>query len=154
MYGDIVEKERKYYEKLLKVDRDYRRMTKNFLQAFLGGGLISVFGQILYSIYFNLLDFDKDNSRLLMTLSIILLSGILTGLGIYDKLGQLFKCGFAIPISGFANATVASAIDYHKEGIILGVGANALKLAGSVIVLGVTSAIIVASIRFLIGVIL
>ena len=149
-----MEKERKYYEKLLKVDRDYKRMTFNFLQAFLGGGLISVFGQVLYSIYNNLLDFDKDNSRLLMTLTVILISGILTGLGIYDKLGQLFKCGFAIPITGFANSTVSSAIEYHKEGIVLGIGANALKLAGSVIVLGTTSAIIVASIRYLLEIIL
>ena len=89
-----------------------------------------------------------------MTLTIILLSGILTGFGIYDKLGQIFKCGFAIPISGFANATVSSAIEYHKEGLILGIGANALKLAGSVLVLGITSAIIVASIRYIVGILL
>ena len=83
----------------------------------------------------------------------IFISALLTGIGVYDKLGQVFKCGFAIPITGFANATVSSAIDYHKEGIVLGVGANALKLAGSVIVLGVVSAIIVASIRYLVGLI-
>lgn len=149
-----MERERKYYEKLLKTDKDYKKMTINFLQAFLGGGLISIIGQVLYNLYSKLLDLDQDTSRLLMTLTIILVSGILTGLGIYDKLGQIFKCGFAIPISGFANATVASAIDYHKEGIILGVGANALKLAGSVIVLGTCSAIVVASIRYLIEVLL
>ena len=148
-----MEKDRKYYEKLLKVEKDYKRLTINFLEAFLGGGLICVIGQVVYNFYLNLLDFDKQTSTLLMTLSIIFLSGILTGFGIYDKLGQTFKCGFAIPISGFSNATIASAIDYHKEGIILGVGANALKLAGSVIVLGTCSAIIVASIRYIMGMI-
>ena len=149
-----MEKERKYYKKLLKVEKDYKKQTLNFLQAFLGGGLVSVLGQTILTIYNKLLKFDMDTSRLFMTLTIILISALLTGFGIYDKLGQLFKCGFAIPISGFANATVSSAIDYHKEGIILGIGANALKLAGSVIVLGVTSAIIVATIRYLVGIII
>lgn len=154
MYGDTMEKDRKYYNKLLKTNNDYKQLTINFLQAFLGGGLLSVFGQVLITIYLNIFDFDIETSRLLMTLTVILFSAILTGFGIYDKLGQFFKCGFAIPITGFANATVSSAIDYHKEGLILGIGSNALKLAGSVIVLGVTSAIIVASFRYLIGVLL
>ena len=149
-----MEKDRKYYQKLLKVEKDYKLMTINFLQSFLGGGIISFIGQVVFTIYYKILSFDLDNSRLFMTLTIILLSGILTGFGIYDKLGQIFKCGFAIPISGFANATVSSAIEYHKEGLILGIGANALKLAGSVLVLGITSAIIVASIRYIVGILL
>ena len=149
-----MEKNRKYYEELLKTKKDYKMQTINFLQAFLGGGLVSVLGQAIFIVYNKLFDFQVDTARLLMTLTIILMSSLLTGLGIYDKLGQFFKCGFAIPISGFANATVSSAIDYHKEGLVLGVGANGLKLAGSVIVLGVTSAIIVASIRYLVGIII
>ena len=84
----------------------------------------------------------------------VLLAGLLTAFGIYDNLGQIAKCGLAIPITGFANASVSSAMEYHKEGIILGIGANALKLAGSVIVLGTCSAILVASFRYIFEVLL
>lgn len=89
-----------------------------------------------------------------MTLTMVSLSGILTAFGIYDKLGQIGKCGLAIPITGFANASVSSAMEYHKEGIVLGIGSNTLKLAGSVIVLGTVSALLVASIRYVIEVLL
>ena len=149
-----MENKRKYYQDLLKVNKDYKLMTINFLQSFLGGGLVCILGQVLFEIYNKLLKIDIENSKLYMTLSIILISGLLTGFGIYDKLGQVFKCGLAIPITGFSNSTISSAIEYHKEGIILGIGANALKLAGSVIVIGITSAIIISSLRYIIEVLL
>ena len=148
-----MEKARKYYTELTKTKNDYKLFTKSFIMAFLGGGLISIVGQVILNIlnYFN--KNNIENNPLYLSLIMIFISAILTGIGVYDELGQVFKCGFAIPITGFANATVSSAIEYHKEGIVLGVGANALKLAGSVIVLGVVSAIIVASIRYLVGLI-
>ena len=146
-----MEKDRNYYKELTKTKKDFKQITRSFIFAFLGGGLISIFGQVVLNIlnFFNK-ETPKDNP-IYLSMFMILLSGILTGLGVYDKLGQIFKCGFSIPITGFANATVSSAIEYHKEGLVLGIGANALKLAGSVIVLGVVSAIIVASIRYWIG---
>ena len=73
-----MEKDRKYYQKLLKVEKDYKLMTINFLQSFLGGGIISFIGQVVFTIYYKILSFDLDNSRLFMTLTIILLSGILS----------------------------------------------------------------------------
>lgn len=151
--GDILEKDRKYYSNLTKTEKNYKQMTKSFLFAFLGGGFISILGQVILSVlnFFNK-ETPQDNP-LYLSLIMIFISGLLTGLGVYDKLGQIFKCGLSIPITGFANATVSSAIEYHKEGIVLGIGANALKLAGSVIVLGVVSAVIVGSIRYWIGLI-
>ena len=77
------------------------------------------------------------------------MAALLTALGIYDRLGQLFKCGLAIPITGFVNASVSSALEYKKEGIVLGIGANLFKLSGSVIALGTTSAIIISTIRYI-----
>jgi len=84
-----------------------------------------------------------------MTLSVITITAILTSFGIYDNLGQVAKCGLSIPISGFANSAVSSSMEYHKEGIVLGIGANTLKLAGSVIVLGTVSALVVSTIRYI-----
>lgn len=149
-----MEKTRKYYQELITVERDYKAMLKNFLVAFTSGGLLAILGQLFFDLYFKIFHFTKDDASLFMTLTMVLLAGILTALGIYDNLGQIAKCGLAIPITGFANASVCSAMEYHKEGIVLGIGANALKLAGSVIVLGTTAAIIVASIRYIFEVLL
>jgi len=147
-----MQKSRKYYKSLIKEKSDYKYMLKSFLEAFFFGGIISILGQILFNTYSNL--FTEANSRLLLSMTFILISGITTSLGVYDYVGQIAKCGLAIPITGFANACVSSAMEYHKEGITLGVASNCLKLAGSVIVLGTVSAIIVTFIRVIVGMIL
>ena len=137
-----------------KAERDYKVMLKNFLLAFCFGGIVAIIGQLFYDLYYHILHVSEQDSFTFMTLTMVFLAGSLTALGIYDNLGQIAKCGLAIPITGFANAAVCSAMEYHKEGIILGIGANALKLAGSVIVLGTTSALVVASIRYIFEVVL
>lgn len=147
-----MQKSRKYYQELIKSNHDYTIMLKNFIQAFLFGGTVCIIGQLLYDLYNKTFNLDSKLAVILMYLSIILISGIFTAIGIYDNIGQIGKCGLAIPITGFANASVASAMEYHKEGIVLGIGANTLKIAGSVIVLGTVSAIIVSLIMYLTGV--
>ena len=87
-----------------------------------------------------------------MLLIIITVAIILSAIGIYDKIGQLAKCGTIIPISGFANSMSSSAREYKPEGFILGVGANTFKLAGTVIVFGVFSAFVVATIKYLVNI--
>ncbi len=149
-----MEKSRKYYEELLETKKDYLLFLKNFLQAFVSGGVVCILGQLLFDFYYHILSVSKTNSGIYMTLSMVFIAGLLTGLGVYDEVGQVAKCGIAIPITGFSNAAVSAAMEYHKEGIVLGIGANALKLAGSVIVLGTCSALIVASIRYLFEVLL
>lgn len=152
--GENMEKSRKYYKDLLQTKKDYLLTLKNFLQAFVAGGIVSIIGQLLFDFYHQILSVSKTDSGIYMTLSMVFIAGLLTGLGIYDNIGQVAKCGIAIPITGFSNAAVSAAMEYHKEGIVLGIGANALKLAGSVIVLGTCSAIVVASIRYLFEVVL
>lgn len=71
----------------------------------------------------------------------------LTGFGVYDRIGQFAGAGSAVPVTGFGNAVVASAIEHRTEGFVLGVGSNMLKLAGPVIVYGVFSAFVVALIK-------
>ncbi len=144
----IMEKTRNYYLRLVKQNRNYKEMLKNYVLSFLFSGLISIIGQLFFDFYNHILNFNKNDSSLFMTLSIIFITGILTLLGIYDNLGQIAKAGLVIPISGFANSAVSAAMEYHKEGLILGIGANTLKLAGSVLVLGTFSAILVSIIRY------
>ena len=134
--GDNMFNDRNYYKQITKTKHDYNIMLKNFIFSFFYGGIISIIGQLIIDFYVNILNQTNQNSVLYMTITIISIAAILTALGIYDNLGQIAKCGLAIPITGFANSAVSSSMEYHKEGIVLGVGANTLKLAGSVIVLG------------------
>ncbi len=132
--------------------KDYQpkpNLFKNCLKAFVVGGLICVFGQLLMDFYMNVFDFSKKDAANPTASTLILISSILTGLGIYDRLGQFAGAGSAVPITGFANAITSAALEHKSEGLVLGVGSNMFKLAGSVIVFGTVSAYIVGIIRFL-----
>lgn len=142
---------KKYYTELVSHEKDYRRILINFLQAFFFGGFLCLIGQVILGILTKFV--APDDASLYLLIIMISLAGILSAIGIYDEIGQIAKCGVAIPITGFSNACVSSAMDYKKEGLILGIGSNCLKLAGSVIVLGTVCAIIVSTVRYFIMVI-
>ncbi|MGL4521083.1 MAG: stage V sporulation protein AC [Bacilli bacterium] len=120
------------------------------VKAFVVGGLICVLGQGISELFIRYFDFSKEDAGNPTVATLILLSTIFTGLGVYDKLGQFAGAGSAVPVTGFANSMASAAIDFRSEGIVLGTASNMFKLAGSVIVFGVVSAYIVGCIRFLI----
>lgn len=136
------------YKKELKSKLDYKILLKNSLQAFFFGGLICLFGQFLLWGY-EKLGLDEDNSKALMSITVVVIAGILSALGIYDKIGQIAKCGTIIPLVGFANSMVSSSMEYRSEGFLLGLSANVFKLAGSIIVLGVFFGFVVGLIKYL-----
>lgn len=125
-------------------------IVKNAVSSFLGGGVICLIGQIIFYIFNSVLEKNNEDSTALTIGIMILIAGVLSALGIYDKIGQYFKCGSVVPITGFANSTISAAMEYRPEGVILGIGANALKLSGTVIALGIGSAYIVAFIRYVV----
>ena len=139
-----------YYKEITKV-KDNTNKIKGIIYSFIFGGLLCLFGQLLFTIINNYV--DKKDAYIYVSLIMIFLSGVLTAFGIYDELESIARMGLAIPITGFCNSSVSSAMEYRSEGIILGVGANTLKLAGSVIVFGTVMAIIVATIRYFIEVV-
>ena len=140
---------KRYYTKLLEERKLKKKYLKNCLSAFLVGGLISLIGQIFIELY-KYFDFREKEAITLMLMTIIFIAITLSAFGIYDKIGQIAKCGTIIPISGFANSMASSSMEYRPEGFILGVGANTFKLAGTVVVFGVFSAFIVATIKYLV----
>lgn len=142
---------KEYYKEIIKEKRNYISMLKSFLQSFIFGGLLCLVFNIIYMILRNYIDIN--NAKLLTSFLLIFITAFLTAFGIYDNIGQIAKCGLAIPISGFSNACISSAMEYKKEGLFLGIASNALKLAGAVIVMGTTSAFIAALIRYLFWVI-
>ena len=95
---------------------------------------------------------EKDIANIYSVIVMVFLGSLTTGLGLYDKLGQIAGCGTIIPITGFANSMTSSALESKSEGVILGIINNMFKLAGSVIVAGVVSGVVVGAIRYLLGI--
>lgn len=122
----------------------------NALLAFIVGGLIGIMGQGLIDIYSNVFNIAKNDSSILMIITLIFFSCLFTSIGIFDKAVEFFKCGLIIPITGFAHSMMSSTIEYKKEGIVTGMGANMFKLAGTVIMCGVVSAYLFSILRYFI----
>lgn len=139
---------KKFYNKLLNEHKLKKKYLMNALKAFVFGGIVSLIGQIFIEIYE--MFFTNKEAITLMLLSVITIAIILSAFGIYDKLGQIGRCGLVIPITGFANSMASSAMEYKPEGFILGVGANTFKLAGTVIIFGVFSGFFVGLIKYLV----
>ena len=121
---------------------------KNSLLAFLFGGLICVIGELLKTLYFEL-GADEKNAGTLVTVTLILVAALLTGLGIFDKIARYAGAGTLVPVTGFSNAVVSQAMDAKNEGYVLGVGAKIYTVAGPVILFGILSGVIYGVIYYI-----
>ncbi|WP_431030444.1 stage V sporulation protein AC [Lysinibacillus sp. LZ02] len=121
----------------------------NMLKAFLVGGIICAIGQAISYFYIIFFDFTEQTAGNPTVATIIIITMFLTGAGLYRKIGQFAGAGSAVPVSGFGNAVISAAIEHRSEGLVLGVGSNMFKLAGSVILFGVVSAFFVALIKLI-----
>lgn len=111
-------------------------LLKNCLLAFLVGGSICVFAELL-SLFYSLSPFiPSSHVSTLTSITLIFISVVFTGLGVYDKLARIAGAGTLVPITGFANAVASPAIDAKAEGFILGVGAKIFTVSGPVILYG------------------
>lgn len=128
-----------------------RNVLLNSFRAFWVGGTICLLGQIIQNIYITFFDFTEKTAGDPTVATLIFISIVLTGFGIYDDIGQYAGAGSAVPVTGFANSIASAAIEHRSEGFVLGVGGNMFKLAGSVIVFGVVAAFIAGIIKSLIG---
>ncbi len=129
------EKNNNNYMKRVETITPKTKVVKNSVLAFLGGGTVCVAGEFLFNIYNNALS-DMDTSRTLVSITLIVITAILTGIGVYDRIANVFGAGVAVPISGFANSVCSPAIEYAVEGHILGTAEKMFTLAGAVIVYG------------------
>ena len=124
-----------------------RPVLKNCLKAFLTGGIICAIGQVVSFVYMYFFNFTERTASNPSVATMVFFAMLLTGFGIYKKIGQFGGAGSAVPVTGFGNAMISAAIEHKSEGFILGVGVNMFKLAGPVIVYGVFSAFVVALIK-------
>lgn len=142
--------EKKEYSQLQKKHETKRPILRNCLVAFFVGGTICAIGQAISYFYIYFFNFTEQTAGNPTVATMIFISMLLTGFGVYDRLGQFAGAGSAVPITGFGNAVVSAAIEHRTEGFVLGIGGNMFKLAGSVILFGVFSAFAVAIIKTII----
>lgn len=120
----------------------------NIFKAFLSGGVVCTIGQLLLSLYERL--GAGENAAIFASLSLVVLSAVLTGLNVYDNIAKHAGAGTLVPITGFANSMVSSAMEFKTEGYILGLGAKMFSIAGPVIVYGVSASVIYGIILYFI----
>jgi stage V sporulation protein AC len=125
-------------------------IVKNVCWAFLVGGLICVLGQGLLNLYV-LWGMDKTGAATLVSITLIFLSALFTGLDLYDKLAKHAGAGTLVPITGFANAIVSPALEFQSEGFVLGMSAKLFTIAGPVLVFGITASVIYGIILAIFG---
>ena len=129
------------YSRMVKKATPKSPTFKNCSFAFLVGGAICTFGEILKKIYI-LFGADNDSAAAFVSVSLILLSAILTSLGVYDKIAKHAGAGTLVPITGFANSMVSPAMEFRAEGFVLGVGAKIFTIAGPVILYGTVASVV------------
>ena len=129
------------YKQLVHETTKKSPIIKDCIKAFLFGGSICLFGQALKTLY-GLTSLNEKEIRLAVSVTLIVITAILTGAGVFDKIAKHAGAGTAVPITGFANAVVSPAIEFKAEGFILGVGAKMFTIAGPVIVYGTAGSVI------------
>mgnify|MGYP004471726125 FL=1 len=137
----------KQYAKLVKQISPPSPVGKDCLLAFLVGGLICTLGQGLTELYGSAL--DKQSAATAASMTLVALSALLTGLSLYDDIAKAAGAGTLVPITGFANAISAPAVEFRTEGFILGVGARMFTIAGPVIVYGLSASVVYGVIYYL-----
>ena len=128
--------DKKTYKKFADAHAPRSPMLKNCTFAFLIGGTVCTVGQLLRTLYMNVLMLSLDDASTLTSITLIFCAVVLTGLGIFDKIAKVAGAGTLVPITGFANSVVSPAIDSRAEGLILGVGAKIFTISGPVLLYG------------------
>lgn len=124
-------------------------LVKNVVMAFLVGGLVCVLGQFILNTY-TALGVPAEQAGNPTVATIIFMAALLTGFGVFDNLARHGGAGLAVPVTGFANSVTSMAIEFRREGLVLGTGSKMFSLAGSIIVFGVVTAFVIGIISALI----
>lgn len=141
--------EKNKYKTIVEKYKPKENRLYNGLIAFIIGGLIGIIGEFLVEFYSYWLNIPTSQAGTFMIITLIFIGCLLTGFGFFDKWVMWAKAGLIVPITGFAHSMMSAALDYKKEGMVTGIGANMFKLAGTVIIFGVVSAYVFGLIRVL-----
>ena len=137
------------YQRLIASEVPKKPIIKNTLRAFLVGGLICIIAQLVMNFLTINTTLETKTISGLASVSIIILTAVLTGLGIYDEIGRFGGAGSMVPISGFANSIVSAAMEFKREGMVYGIGAKIFTVAGPVILYGTVASVLIGLIAYL-----
>ena len=142
------EKKKQEYAKLVERLAPKSEIGKGFLRAFWVGGVICMIGQGISDAFGYLAGWGAQACATATSICLIFLSALLTGFGLYDRIGKYAGAGSIVPITGFANSVVSPAMEFKQESLCLGTCSKLFNLAGPVLVFGISSSIIVGLITF------
>lgn len=131
------EKRKAEYQEYVKENSPKTKLPLQMAKAFVMGGVICCIGQLIVNVGMDSFGLDKDTAASWCSMLLILLSALLTGFNLYGKLVKWGGAGALVPITGFANSVVASAIEYKTEGQVFGIGCKIFTIAGPVILYGI-----------------
>ena len=137
------------YGKIVKKLSPPSPKVKDFICAYVIGGIICVIGQLFTELY-EYLEFSEKAVKMAVPVTLIIIAALLTGLKLLHKIAKHAGAGTLVPITGFSNAVVSPAIEFKAEGYVLGVGANMFKIAGPVIVYGTVAGVVYGIICYII----
>lgn len=137
------------YQAMAKTIEPPRPVAINCVRAFIVGGAICLIGEGLMKMFQHGFGFDEKSAGNPTVAVLIFISVVLTSIGVYDKIAQWAGAGSAVPVTGFANSLCSAALEHRAEGIVLGIGGNMFKLAGSVIVFGTVAAFVIGLLRLI-----
>ena len=140
-----------WYQVIVDRNSPKKKVLRNCITAFLGGGLLCALAQTTLFILTEYGGIAEKKASSIILVCVIFLTALFTGLGVYDKAAQKLGAGLAVPISGFANSVSAAMLEHKSEGYVLGSGCNSFKLAGAVVVYGLISAFAVVLIAWIFG---
>ena len=124
-------------------------LLKDMVMAFLFGGAICTIGQAIGDIYTNFCHMDSENAKVAVSVTMVFLGALLTGLDIYPKLAKYAGAGTIVPITGFANSVASPAMEFKREGLITGTSAKMYVVAGPVLVYGISASVVVGIVYYL-----
>ena len=140
----------KKYQEIVDRHEVKENRLKNGIVAFIIGGLMGMIGNLLVDFYSYIFDIPSKIASTYMIITLIFVGCLLTCLGFFDKMVSFARSGLLIPITGFAHSLQSAALEYKKEGLVTGIGANIFKLAGTVILFGIVSAYVFGIVRALV----
>lgn len=138
----------KDYDKLVKKASPNSKLLLDTSLAFVTGGSICVIGQLLLNLYLKL-NVDKETASNLTSVSMIFIGAFLTALNVYGDIARFGGAGTLVPITGFANSVVSSAMEFKSEGFIMGLGTKIFIIAGPVVVYAVISGVVCGILKYI-----
>jgi len=144
------EQNKQLYGEMVKAASPPSTTVANCVKAFLVGGAICAVGQVIHNVLMGM-GLVRDDAGLVTAVILIITAVLLTALGVYGKLGNFAGAGSIVPITGFANAIAAPAIEHKKEGLVTGVGAKMFVIAGPVLVYGTMASVAVGLLYYFFG---